>query len=256
MNEYAGFASVYDQLTGDVPYQEWLDQYDRIWNNHGGQPKLLLDLACGTGTLSCMLARRGIDVIGVDRSPDMLSAAQRKAEGIMPAPLFICQGMDELDLYGTVDGAICALDSINYIGSSKELVRIFGRVSLFLEPGRVFIFDINTERKLRSLDGKTIVKETEDLFCVWQNDYNAKRRQCLFTIDVFYKANNDIVNNCMAINCRYGRISEFHYEHAYSLKTIKAALDISGLELAGVYPSEGANDIKQADRLFIAAIKR
>lgn len=245
MNEYAGFASVYDALTQDVPYEQWIEQYENIWRENGGRPKLLLDLACGTGTLSCMIARGDVEVIGVDHSPEMLSVARRKAEGISPAPLFIEQSMDELDLYGTVDGAICALDSVNYIQSAGELARVFGRVSLFLEPGRLFVFDINTERKLRMLNGKTIVKETENLFCVWQNDYNPRRKYCDFIIDVFIKDGP----------CIYRRISEIHRERAYSLRSMRGALERSGMRIIGIYPGEGAADIGSADRIFIAAVK-
>ena len=138
---------------------------------------LVLDLACGTGSLSCELARRGYGVVGVDLSEEMLMEAAEKAAALPQdqRPTFLCQSMDELDLYGTVDACVCCLDSVNYITDAATLKEAFRRVHTLLMPGGRFIFDINTPEKLKAMDGQTYLDETEDVYCVWRADYDAPK---------------------------------------------------------------------------------
>ena len=165
---YENLAGCYDQFTRDVDYVRWADYLERHFARSALPIHTVLDLACGTGSLTLELARRGYEMIGVDLSPDMLAQAAEKnrdAEGI--APIFLCQSMDQLDLYGTIDACVCCLDSINYVTDPKKLRRAFQRVHLFLMPGGLFLFDINTPDKLRGLDGGMFIDETDDAYCVW-----------------------------------------------------------------------------------------
>lgn len=167
MSCYGSLAAWYDQLTGDVPYAEFADFYEAEFSRCGGEFRLLLDLCCGTGTLTCEMARRGYELIGADASVDMLMQAQNKAAGLPQPPLFLCQQAEELDLYGTVDCAFCSLDGMNYL-PPPSLPEVFRRLHLFIRPGGLFIFDIRLPEWLRSLDGQVFVDEREDVLCLWR----------------------------------------------------------------------------------------
>lgn len=186
MSAYEALAPFYDELTGDVPYGAFAGFYERVFALYGVSPRLILDLACGTGTLTAELARRGYELIGVDGSAEMLSAALDKTAGeTFPArPLFLQQTMEELDLYGTVDAAVCSLDGINYL-PPESLGRVFERLRLFVAPGGVFIFDVNTPEKLRALDGQVFIDEGEDVYCVWRAELREDGTALSYGMDVF-----------------------------------------------------------------------
>ena len=176
MNSYGFLAGCYDEFTTDVDYAAWAEYIQRHFERAGLPGSTVLDLACGTGSLTRELSLRGYEMIGVDLSPDMLAQAAEKnrdAEGI--APIFLCQSMDQLDLYGTIDACVCCLDSINYVTDPKKLRRAFQRVHLFLMPGGLFLFDVNTPAKLEGLDGQVFLDETEDAYCVWRAEYSEER---------------------------------------------------------------------------------
>ena len=167
MSCYGALASWYDLLTGDVPYSEFADFYEKRFAENGGEFKLILDLFCGTGTLTDEMARRGYELIAVDGSEDMLMQAQSKSCMLDTPPLFLCQEASELDLYGTVDAAYCSLDGMNYI-PCDELPELFHRLKLFIRPQGLFMFDIRSVEWLRSMDGQVYVDETPDCLCLWR----------------------------------------------------------------------------------------
>ena len=170
MNCYGPLAAWYDALTGDVPYGSFADYYEAEFARDGGEFRLLLDLCCGTGTLTAELTRRGYEMIAVDRSEEMLMEAREKAADLSPAPLFLCQSAQELDLYGTVDAAVCSLDGINYL-PPEDLDEVFRRLRLFIRPGGLLIFDVKSPESLRALDGSVSVDEDADHFrSLWGND--------------------------------------------------------------------------------------
>ena len=171
---YHVMAKYYDALTADVPYEEFAEFLMKIFRREKASPGLILDLACGTGSITKLLAERGYDMIGADSSPDMLMQAQAKCSSLSGQPTFICQNMTDLDLYGTVDAVVSFLDSVNYLADPADLRRAFERVSLFLNPGGLFVFDLNTAYKLSSIAGNAFVRETDGLFCVWQAAWNEK----------------------------------------------------------------------------------
>ena len=222
---YSEFADVYDILMKDAEYKKRTAYLWKLFKTHGKTPKLLLDLACGTGEFSNAFAKKGIEVIGVDMSEDMLSVAREKTANNGLDILYLCQKAEELDLYGTVDGAICCLDSLNHITDIKNLTKAIKKVSLFLEEGRLFIFDLNTEYKHRNILGNnTFVMHEEDIYCVWQNRFDEKRLVTQITLD-FFNFNGE----------NYIRSSETFKERAYTKEQIEEILNKAGLEIQAVY---------------------
>lgn len=221
---YSSFASFYDVFTENVEYKKRADYVCRLFKKYGKTPTLLLDAACGTGSFSVEFAKRGISVIGADISSDMLSVANdKKAEQGLDI-LLINSSLAELDLYGTVDGAVCLLDSLNHITDYRELSRSIKRISLFLEKDSLFIFDVNTEYKHEKvLADNTFVIESENVYCVWQNKYNAKRKLTDITLDFFEGEEG-----------AYTRYTEEFSERAYTDSELEKALKSAGLEILAV----------------------
>ena len=188
MSRYETLAGCYDALTGDVGYPRRADFLEKIFRRSRVPVRTVLDLACGTGTMTCLLARRGYEMIGVDESGEMLAAAREKAEaleeGVTP-PLFLQQEMTRLDLYGTVEAAVCCLDSLNYLTTPRQVQRTFGRLGLFVQPGGVLVFDINSADKLRGLDGQVFLDEGEDVYCVWRTAFSPRGGICTYYMDIF-----------------------------------------------------------------------
>lgn len=186
MESYGPLASSYDALTGDVPYGEFADYYEKHLSREGKKVLTLLDLCCGTGTLTFMMAERGHEMIGVDLSGEMLSVAAEKLCDFRGRvkPLFLCQEASEIDLFGTVEGAYCSLDGMNYL-PPEELPELFRRLHLFIEPGGKFIFDFHSPERLRSLDGGTFVDEDEDMLCLWRAEFDEEEQALVYGVDIF-----------------------------------------------------------------------
>lgn len=221
MSSYGPLARWYDALTGDVPYAEFADFYEQAFAGRAQPVKTVLDLACGTGTLTCMLAARGYELIAVDASPDMLSIAAEKAGETSCAvpPLFLCQDLAELDLYGTVDAAVCSLDGMNYVPPAA-LPEVLRRLHLFLEPGGLLVFDINTPERLRSLDGELFADETEDVLCLWRAEYDADEQALIYGMDLFTRA-----------GALWRRDEEEHVEYLHAPADLEALLHRAGFRL-------------------------
>ena len=220
---YQAFASYYDRLIkNEVDYRARARYFDALIRRYADTPQqnLLLDLACGTGSLSVELSAIGYDVIGVDASAEMLAEAAAKGRGKI---LFLCQAFDTLDLYGTVGAVVCALDSLNHITDAAALEAAFARVALFTAPGGVFVFDVNTPYKHREiLADNTFVYDLGDLFCVWQNTTDASL-QTEIALDFFLRS-----------GACYTRESERFCERAYTHETLAKLLDQAGFDLCAV----------------------
>ena len=210
MNCYGPLAKWYDQLTGDVPYADFADLYETLYRNEGGEFSLILDLFCGTGTLTYEMAKRGYEMIAVDASEDMLMQAQSKSCALDTPPLFLCQEAAELDLYGTVDAAYSSLDGINYI-PPEELPELFRRLSLFVRPGGLFIFDIRSPEWLNSMDGQIYVDEQDDVLCLWRAERDEDRIS--YGMDIFSK-----------VGKLWKREQEEHIEYIYTYEQLSALL--------------------------------
>lgn len=220
---YCDFAGFYDRLMTDCDYSARADYLLGLFCELNKKPEILLDLCCGTGTLSLEMSRRGCDVIGVDASPEMLQIAQEKSFAEGDKVLYLCQSADELDLFGTVQGAICTLDSVNHIINEDELSEAFKKVALFLEKDCLFIFDVNTEYKHRCvLADNTFVIDTDDVYCVWQNCFDAPYTD--ISLDFFYKDGE-----------RYIRSKEEFSERFYSDDELVAISSAAGFKLEAVY---------------------
>ncbi len=218
---YSVFAQYYDVLTDNVEYSKKARYLDGILRKYKPGCSLIVDLACGTGSLSVRLAEMGYDVIGVDISPDMLMEARMKSP---PEILYLCQPMQKLDLYGTVDAVVCVLDSVNHVTQQEVLQEAFRRVSLFLEPDGVFVFDANTPYKHSSvLASNTFVYDTEKVFCVWQNQPG---EDGLVSINLDFFENEDGV---------YYRSSESFCERAYPHDLLSSMIDEAGMEICEEY---------------------
>ena len=227
MRSYDVLAGCYDRLTYDVDYAAWADYVEKHFARRGLPGRTVLDLACGTGSLTWELARRGYEMIGVDRSPEMLAqAAEKDGAGVSIPPMFLCQSMERLDLYGTIDACVCCLDSVNYVTDPKKLRRAFQRVHLFLMPGGLFLFDVNTPEKLMGLDGQVFLDETEDSYCVWRAEYSRRTRLCSYFMDIF-RLDPD--------SGQWDRGEELHQERAYSAEELTEFLRQAGFGSIQVY---------------------
>lgn len=222
---YDIFAQFYDLLTENVGYGKRADYFCRLLSSCNGQKGILLDLACGTGTLSIEFAKRGYDVIGVDCSVGMLSEARRKCAEEGQNVLLLCQDAAELDLYGTIDFAVCALDSVNHFPGAEEVQKAFDRVSLFMNKGGAFVFDVNTVYKHKNvLADNSFIYDYDDVFCVWQNTLNSDLSVDI-TLD-FFALDGD---------GKWERSTEEFSERAYPLEDIEKMLVKSGFSVVGVY---------------------
>ncbi len=221
---YTVFAQYYDELTQNVHYSGRADYIEKLLEHFNHTPGLTLDLACGTGSLTLELKKRGFDIYGVDGSADMLMQAQSKAadEGINI--LFLNQRMQDLDLYGTIDTCICTLDSLNHIIKAEELQLAFNKVSLFMNPSGLFIFDVNTPYKHEHiLADNVFVYDKRDVFCVWQNT-PLENLTTRINLDFFEKQGG-----------LYRRYSESFCERAYTEQELRAMLKNSGFEILSIY---------------------
>ena len=244
---YENLAGCYDQFTRDVDYVRWADYLERHFARSALPIHTVLDLACGTGSLTLELARRGYEMIGVDQSEEMLAqAAEKCRQASEIPPLFLHQSMDKLDLYGTIDACVCCLDSVNYVTSPQKLERAFQRVHTFLMPGGLFMFDVNTPDKLRALDGQVFLDESADAYCVWRADYSARRRVCTYGMDLF----------TLEPDGRWSRADELHEEYAYEPDELEALLVRAGFSRIKQYGERKLRAPKAGEgRIFFAARK-
>lgn len=244
---YENLAGCYDQFTRDVDYVRWADYLERHFARSALPIHTVLDLACGTGSLTLELARRGYEMIGVDQSEEMLAqAAEKCRQASEIPPLFLHQSMDKLDLYGTIDACVCCLDSVNYVTSPQKLERAFQRVHTFLMPGGLFVFDVNTPDKLRALDGQVFLDESADAYCVWRAGYSARRRVCTYGMDLF----------TLEPDGRWSRAEELHEEYAYEPDELEALLIRAGFSRIKQYGERKLRAPKAGEgRIFFAARK-
>ncbi len=226
MKPYEALAAVYDRLNGDVDYEALADFAAATFARYGVSPELVLDLGCGTGGLTFPLARRGYDMIGVDGSADMLSKAyERRVAENAPGVLFLCQDMRAFELYGTVGAVVSSLDCMNYLTGKGDLEKCFSLVHNYLDPGGVFLFDVNTPYKFRHIYGnEAYVLESEEggrsAYCGWQNEYEEESRLCRFYLSVFTEEEDG----------RYSRTDEEQLERCYTKEELTTALTRAGFE--------------------------
>ena len=207
MGAYEMLAGCYDRLTSDVDYRAVAGFYRTLLDREGVHPRSAVDLACGTGSISAILAEQGLAVTGVDMSEEMLTQAAAKTAELPNPPVFVRQKLQRLSLPRGVDLAVCALDSLDYITAPRDCAEAIRRVYRALNPGGMFIFDVNTPEKLRAMDNQIFLDEDDDVYCVWRGEYHPKRRICGYGIDLF----------ALQEDGSWLRGGEYHEEYAYTM---------------------------------------
>ena len=245
---YGIFSSVYDILTENVEYERIAEKICSLLHRNGVDGGLLLDLGCGTGTLSFLLEKKGYDVIGVDASEDMLIVANEKKYEENSSTMFLCQYAENLDLFGTIDCAVSVLDTVNHIHRLELIAEIFGRISLFMNMGGIFIFDINTPYKHEKILGNnTFVYDMDEVYCVWQNSFDKEEMETKIDLDFFIKNEDDDF---------FERYNESFSEYAYKPEDILFVLEKCGFEILGTYDDYSDNPVnEETQRITIVAKK-
>lgn len=228
MEAYTSFAEVYDQFMDNVPYREWADFLQEILQKEGINDGLVLDLGCGTGSMTEELAGRGYDMIGVDNSEDMLEIAMEKRQESGHDILYLLQDMQEFELYGTVRAVVSVCDSVNYVTEKEELEQVFRLVNNYLDPGGIFVFDFNTEYKYREVLGdRTIAENREDSSFIWDNYYYEEEHMNEYELTLFIQEADQ--------KELYHKYQETHFQRAYTLEEIRELLERSGLRFVAAY---------------------
>ena len=245
MNAYKALASSYDRLTNDVDYEAVVDFYNQILQREGLKPRTAVDLACGTGSVGILLAQQGLQVTCVDLSEDMLTVACEKAQVLSNPPMFVCQPLQALRLPRAVDLAVCALDSLDYILDPNDCAEAIGRVYKALNPGGIFIFDVNTPEKLRAMDGQVFLDEDDDVYCIWRGEFDENTNICSYGMDLFQREGEHWV-----------RSFEEHCEYAYSQEQLLTFLRKAGFSHIEVYADRRFEAPQEGEqRLYFKARK-
>lgn len=261
---YTGFAEVYDDLMDNVPYEEWaaflisvlkeygvggnnvLEDTDELAKNLAAERNTVLDLGCGTGTMTELLARAGFDMIGVDNSEEMLEIAVRKREKSGSDILYLLQDMREFELYGTVGAVYSVCDSLNYILEDDDMVKVFSLVNNYLYPGGIFVFDFNTVYKYEYVIGDaTIAENREDCSFIWENFYDEESRVNEYDLTIFVKEGTKDL---------YRRFTETHYQRGYTLEQMKGFLEAGGLLFVKALDADTHGAVcAESERIYVIA---
>lgn len=226
MASYETFARVYDNFMDNIPYDEWADYVISLLQEDGIEEGLLLDLGCGTGSMTEKLASAGYDMIGVDFSCEMLEIAQEKSLKHGHDILYLLQDMREFELYGTVRAIVSVCDSMNYIIDEKDLIEVFRLVNNYLDPEGLFIFDMNTLYKYQVLlADHTIAEDRETMSFIWDNYYYEDEKINEYNLHLFLQDEDG----------RYQKFTENHYQKAYTIEQVSQALEKAGMEFVAVY---------------------
>ena len=245
MDAYKALAVSYDRLTNDVDYEAVVAFYKEILAKEGLKPRTAVDLACGTGSVAMLLAQEGLKVTAVDISEDMLTVASQKSAGMENPPRFVCQPLQNLWLPRGVDLAVCALDSLDYITNPKDCTQAIKRIYKALNPGGIFIFDVNTPEKLQAMDGQVFLDEDDDVYCVWRGEFDKKTNICSYGMDLFQRE-----GQC------WHRSFEEHREYAYSQEQLTDYLKDAGFTHIAVYADRQFEPPREGEqRIYFKARK-
>lgn len=242
MDAYTSFAEVYDMFMDNVPYEEWRRYLTELLKEYRIEEGVVCELGCGTGKMTRLLADAGYDMIGVDMSEDMLAIASMENPQQI---LYLCQDMRELELYGTVAAVVSVCDSMNYLLEEDDLLEVFQRVNEYLEPGGVFLFDLNTIYKYETLLGETTICENrpEGSF-IWENYYDAEEQINEYDLTLFIQEKENL----------YRKFEETHYQRGYSMEKIRTLLEEAGMEFVTAYDACTKNPPREdSERIYIVA---
>lgn len=252
MEAYTSFAAVYDTFMDNVPYEEWASYLRELLREYRIEDGLVLDLGCGTGTMTELLAGYGYDMIGVDNSEEMLEAAFEKRMQSGHEILYLMQDMRAFELYGTVRAVVCVCDSMNYITEKEDLEQVFRLVNNYLDPGGIFIFDFNTVYKYREVLGDRTIAETRDeCSFIWDNYYYEEERINEYELTLFIR--DDELEEACGQEV-FQRFRETHFQKAYCLDEIVAALEKAGMEYVASYDALTREKPQEnSERIFVIA---
>lgn len=250
MEAYTGFAAVYDTFMDNIPYEEWGTYIRGLLLEYGIEDGLMLDLGCGTGTLSEIMADYGYDMIGVDYSEEMLEIAMEKRRESGHDILYLLQDMREFELYGTVKSVISVCDSLNYILEEEDLEEVFRLVNNYLDPGGIFIFDFNTTYKYREILGdRTIAESRDECSFIWDNYYYEEEGVNEYELSLFIQEGDD--------PDMYRRFQETHFQKAYDLDVMKRLLENAGMEFVTAYDAFTKDAPREdSERIYVIARER
>lgn len=258
MEAYQDFAYVYDEFMDETPYEEWCERADALIRKYGvskpqrnaedvldSEKNLVVDLGCGTGTLTELLYQKGYDMIGVDNSESMLGIAMEKRTVSGSEILYLLQDMRELELYSTVGTVISVCDSVNYILEEEELLQVFSLVNNYLYPDGIFIFDFNTEYKYREIIGDaTIAENREDCSFIWENYYDEESCINQYDVTVFVQEEEEL----------FRRFSETHYQKGYTVEQIVALLEQVGMNVVELRDADTEGEVTpESERVLVVA---
>lgn len=245
MDAYTSFARVYDTFMDNIPYKEWSEYLMELLKENGVSDGLVLDLGCGTGSMTELLAEAGYDMIGVDNAEEMLEIAMEKRAESGHDILYLLQDMREFELYGTVRAVVSICDSVNYILEEEELEEVFRLVNNYLDPKGVFIFDFNTLYKYQEILGnQTIAENREECSFIWDNFYYEEERINEYELSLFIQEEDDL----------YRKYEEVHHQRAYTLEEMIEIINASGLEFVTAYDAftkEYPNE--KSERIYVVA---
>ena len=246
MSAYEKFAQVYDLFQDNIPYEEWADYLKSLLNEYGVKDGLVLDLGCGTGSITELLAKAGYDMIGMDNSEDMLEIAMDKRGRSGLDILYLLQDMREFELYGTVAAVVSICDCMNYILEPEDLTEVFRLVNNYLDPGGVFIFDLNTKYKYEQMGETTIAENREEASFIWDNYYDPEEEINEYELAIFIPEGED--------SDLYRKFEEVHYQRAYDLATIRRLLEEAGMEFVTAYDAFTKDAPRpESERIYVVA---
>ncbi len=247
MDSYEALAAAYDELTEDVEYKKRAGFVEKLFLRAKRPVRSLLDLACGTGTMTELFARRGYTVTGVDYSPEMLAQAQQKLATLDPPPLLLCQSMPQLELLEKVDAAICCLDSINYLTRPRDVQRTFARLHDAITPGGSLVFDVHAVSKMEKLDGEVLLDEREDVFCLWRTRYRKNVKMLDYEVDLFR----------LQLDGAWERDFEEHHQRAYTVEELTAWLEEAGFTAIRTHGELKLRRANERDgRIYFSCIRK
>ena len=248
MEAYTDFANVYDTFMDETPYEEWCEFLVQKLEEYKVPKGLVLDLGCGTGTLTEMLSKKGYDMIGVDNSSQMLSIAMEKREESGENILYLMQDMREFELYGTVGAVISVCDSLNYLLEEEDLVDTFRLVNNYLDPKGLFIFDFNTVYKYEEVIGDTTIAENrEDCSFIWENFYHEEEEINEYDLTIFVREEDEV----------FRKFRENHFQRGYRLEQMKEALEQAGMEFITAMDADTHEEVTAlSERIYCIARER
>lgn len=253
MDSYTSFADVYDTFMDNIPYEEWCEYLKSLLYHYGVADGIVLDMGCGTGAITELLCKAGYDMIGIDNSENMLSIATQKAADKQLDILYLLQDMREFELYGTVGAIVSICDSINYILEEDELLQVFRLVNNYLDPGGIFVFDLNMPYKYEMLGDVTIAENREDCSFIWDNYYDEHEKINEYELSIFVRGENQ-QREVPDEGEVFIRFFETHYQRAYDLKIIRSLIEKAGMQFVAAYDAFTYESPKpDSERIYVIA---